>query len=225
MARVEWRKPCPDGCTCGKHSPRTYTCKPGCTCARHMERKPCPEGCVCKRHNPRNCKPGCDCGRHRVQATEEQKAATKERARVWNREYMAKRWRENPEQMSGQAKARRRANPRLSRSNYLKSKYGITLEQWEALLAEQSGGCYLCGDVLDLQHVHVDHSHACCSGDRSCGRCIRGLACRWCNQGVGQFRDDPERMRRAAIALEQAEARIMRTIHPGQAINPLAGAS
>jgi hypothetical protein len=96
----------------------------------------------------------------------------------------------------------------------LKSKFGLTVERWQDMFDQQGGRCYLCADELDPAHTHVDHSHACCPDDRSCGRCIRGLACRWCNQGVGQFRDDPERMRRAATALERANAMIAASSNP-----------
>ena len=44
----------------------------------------------------------------------------------------------------------------------------------------------------------------CCRGERSCGTCIRGLACQRCNYGISQFGDDPERMRRVADNLEMA---------------------
>jgi hypothetical protein len=91
---------------------------------------------------------------------------------------------------------------------YMKSKYGITRDRWDELLIEQSGRCYLCSDPMNPVDVAVDHDHSCCADTRTCGRCIRGLACRWCNQGTGQFRDDPERMRRAADALEQANNRL-----------------
>lgn len=105
-------------------------------------------------------------------------------------------------------RAYRKANPDLSRNHFLRHKFGLSVDLWNGILIAQSGRCYLCSDPLDPAHIHVDHSHACCPGNRSCGSCIRGLACRWCNQGIGQFRDDPERMRRAATALELAEATI-----------------
>jgi hypothetical protein len=34
------------------------------------------------------------------------------------------------------------------------------------------------------------------------------LACPACNQGIGQFNDDPDRMRRVAAALEVAKRRM-----------------
>jgi hypothetical protein len=208
MTRPDWRKPCPTGCTCGKHSARKYVCKDGCTCARHMERLPCPDGCACGRHRSQRCKRGCDCSRHKSQATLEQKEATRERERAWNREYARRRRLEDPVGTRERAKALREANPEKARRYYLKSKFGITLEAWQSMFDAQGMACYLCGDALDGAHIHVDHDHACCPGNKSCGACVRGLACRWCNQGLGQFRDDPARMRRAADALEAATARI-----------------
>ena len=206
MTRADWRKPCLTGCTCGKHAPRKYVCKDGCTCARHMERKPCPDGCTCGRHRAQNCEPNCRCGRHRAQATPEQKAAMRERKNAAGRAYMRERSKD-PEYRAARL-AYQRANPEAQRGYYLKSKFGISLARWEEIFSEQCGACYMCGDALDRRHIHVDHSHACCPGDRSCGSCVRGLACRWCNQGIGQFRDDPDRMIRAAEALRAANARV-----------------
>lgn len=93
------------------------------------------------------------------------------------------------------------------RKYHLKSTMGITIEQWNDMLVEQSGRCYLCSEPL-TPDITIDHDHQCCARRGSCGRCIRGLACRQCNQGLGQFKDDPERMRRAADALEAANARV-----------------
>jgi hypothetical protein len=97
-----------------------------------------------------------------------------------------------------------RQNQKHGRRYWLKYKFGITVEQWDQSLSGQDGCCYLCGDPLDKLHIHIDHDHRCCPGNRSCGQCIRGLACRWCNQGLGQFKDDPARLRRVADNLEKA---------------------
>lgn len=213
MGKPEWRKPCVTGCTCGKHTPRAYVCPEGCVCARHSDspsRRRCDPGCTCTRHRPRACAPGCTCKRHDSQIgrkyTDEQRIEAAERRRAYNREDAKRRSREPG--FAERRLAYQRANPDKMRSYYLKNRFGITLDQWVAMFDAQAGRCYLCTDPLDPAHTHVDHSHAHCPGNRSCGSCVRGLACRWCNQGVGQFRDDPERMRRAATALELAEATI-----------------
>jgi hypothetical protein len=93
----------------------------------------------------------------------------------------------------------------------LKHKYGMTPDQFARMVEEQEGLCYLCGEPLALEYkraVHIDHDHSCCRGDRSCGRCIRGVACEPCNKGIGHFGDSPERMRRAADRLEAANTRL-----------------
>jgi len=77
--------------------------------------------------------------------------------------------------------------------------FNMTLEQYEQLLAAQGGLCAICrkpetarnkaGLIADLS---VDHDHRCCpEKGTSCGSCIRGLLCARCNNGLGQFQDDP----------------------------------
>ena len=75
-------------------------------------------------------------------------------------------------------------------------KYGITPEKFRDLLAEQLGGCAICGLPLDEQSGHVDHDHA-------SGR-IRGILCSLCNPGLGYFHDDPNLLERAMIYLASA---------------------
>jgi hypothetical protein len=133
------------------------------------------------------------------------------------------RWRErHPET----ARERSRQKGAQYRDKYL---YGLTPEGRARLLAEQDGCCYLCGEPLQTGApgmVHVDHDHACCRGVRSCGTCVRGLACEPCNKGIGAFGDDPERMRRVADNLEMANRSLRETcpIRANQASsNALAG--
>lgn len=70
----------------------------------------------------------------------------------------------------------------MSRAWQLKSKYGLTLAQYEAMVVKQAGRCAICQDELgEGRKSHVDHDH------RS-GR-VRGILCNNCNGGLGKFRD------------------------------------
>jgi len=59
-----------------------------------------------------------------------------------------------------------------------------------AYLIETTHNCTICGDVSDLV---VDHDHK--------TNKIRGMLCNRCNQGLGQFKDDPELLEYARIYL------------------------
>jgi hypothetical protein len=52
----------------------------------------------------------------------------------------------------------------------------------------------------------MDHDHACCSGNKSCERCRRGLAHLACNLLLGMAGDDPEKLMRIAINFEKVHA-------------------
>jgi recombination endonuclease VII len=60
--------------------------------------------------------------------------------------------------------------------------------------------CEVCDDTFRLA---IDHDHKCCSGPHSCGKCVRGVLCQHCNQGLGNFKDDPEILKRAIAYLER----------------------
>lgn len=79
-----------------------------------------------------------------------------------------------------------RRNHEKVRDNYLRKRYGITLDQYNRLLETQGGGCAICGITeSDFgKYLSVDHDHRCCPGIFACGRCIRGLVCNPCNTNV-----------------------------------------
>lgn len=100
-----------------------------------------------------------------------------------------------------------RANPekrrdtwnRYRKATYLVNKYGITVEFYDLMFEEQGRVCAMCkqpgGDTREnRQPLHVDHDHACCSGAKTCGQCIRGLLCKPCNTMLGNAFDDPRRL-------------------------------
>lgn len=78
---------------------------------------------------------------------------------------------------------------RKERESNLKKNYGITIEQYEELLANQGGQCLICKTEPGDLELAVDHCHQTNE--------IRGLLCRGCNHGIGNFNDDPELLRSA----------------------------
>jgi hypothetical protein len=104
----------------------------------------------------------------------------------------------------------RAANPRRRLENHLRLRYNLTLAEYEAMLEAQNGVCAIClappdGERYNGDRLHVDHDHRCCEGQTSCGRCIRGLLCGYCNRTIGRFRNDPAIAQRAVEYLERAQ--------------------
>lgn len=75
-------------------------------------------------------------------------------------------------------------------------------------------GCEVCGANMltpvrnSARKVEpllvVDHDHSCCpAGQRSCGKCVRGLICRGCNAAAGQLYDNPNAARSLAAYLDR----------------------
>lgn len=90
---------------------------------------------------------------------------------------------------------------------YMAKKYSITPERYQELLEAQGGVCATCkkspvGRSDGSRRFHVDHDHACCPGNYSCGKCVRGILCYSCNQGLGCAKDDIEILRAMVEYLE-----------------------
>lgn len=91
-----------------------------------------------------------------------------------------------------------RKNKRAHRDRRLRQQFGIGVEDYERLFKMQLGSCKICGrkgtGQRGKKHLHVDHCHR--------TKKVRGLLCHGCNTGLGAFKDDPERLRKAAAYLE-----------------------
>lgn len=79
----------------------------------------------------------------------------------------------------------------------LAKNYGLTVEEYNAMLRRQGGVCAVCGRGEPAEHgrtgkqfrLAVDHCHE--TG------AVRGLLCQKCNRAIGLFGDDPILIRKA----------------------------
>jgi hypothetical protein len=94
-------------------------------------------------------------------------------------------------------------NPEYGRVKFLK-RYHLTPLDFEGMRWLQDDCCAICGDRFGTEAPDIDHDHACCPTERTCGKCTRGLLCGHCNRGIGLFRETPEALRAAAKYLEAA---------------------
>jgi hypothetical protein len=79
----------------------------------------------------------------------------------------------------------------------LKSKYNLSIEEYNTKLKNQNHKCAICGvDELDLKtKLAVDHDHS--------TKVVRDLLCINCNTGLGQFKDNTELLSKAIGYLEK----------------------
>lgn len=88
-----------------------------------------------------------------------------------------------------------------SRDVRLMENYGLTLEDYAALLAAQGGRCAICGGTRK-KNLDVDHDH------KKVGReSVRGLLCPRCNRQILRHaRDNAALLRAAADYLDRCPA-------------------
>jgi Autographiviridae endonuclease VII len=90
----------------------------------------------------------------------------------------------NQHKFNERARRRWATDPEWRRKRQL-ADYGISVEDYNALLVKQDGACAICKRKSD-RTLCVDHCH-------STG-VVRGLLCRKCNAGLGCYDDNPSFM-------------------------------
>lgn len=88
----------------------------------------------------------------------------------------------------------------------MQRRYGITVAEYDAILASQGGVCAICqrdGATKNKLHgfdvpMHVDHHHA-------TGK-VRGILCTHCNTAIGLLQDSPAIIARALAYLRHYES-------------------
>lgn len=127
--------------------------------------------------------------------------------------YNPEHYKANKEKYSAKSRAWREANPEKAQVNRkrhyeenkersleysrwysLKKKFGLSKEQYEALLEGQNHVCAICGKGC-TKALAVDHCH-------TTGK-VRGLLCNNCNRGVGHLKDSVENMTNAITYLNR----------------------
>lgn len=98
------------------------------------------------------------------------------------------------------AKRRRVSTDAKKRWEILEYKYGVTEEWFGDKLAEQDYRCAICGERFagteyGQDALCVDHDHE--------TNTLRGLLCRYCNIGLGKFKDSVANLDNAILYLEE----------------------
>lgn len=103
---------------------------------------------------------------------------------------------------------RKKSGRTHARGSRIQSTYGITLKEYDAILAFQSGGCGGCARPPRAgENFDVDHDHALEKAGYPLRAQIRGLLCRACNRKVLPYaRNNPETLKRLADYLENPPA-------------------
>lgn len=112
-------------------------------------------------------------------------AQTIEEKKAYKRQYYLKNREKIKKASSEWAKKNPEKKHRFNRKAHLK-KYSLTPEDYERMSESQGHRCAVCGGGPEPQrYLDIDHDHACCPAQGSCGDCVRGLLCRQCNVMVG----------------------------------------
>jgi Recombination endonuclease VII. len=86
--------------------------------------------------------------------------------------------------------------PEKTKKYQLKSKYNMTLEEYDKLVEFQQNGCAICRQLVTSERkLAVDHNHK--TGE------IRGLLCFKCNSLIGLANDDEDLLWKAMEYLKR----------------------
>ena len=120
----------------------------------------------------------------------------KEKMKIYNQSFRAARraYKKTPEGKTSEHRYRNKKYATDGKNRRLVQRYGITIEDYNRILAEQKGLCAICGNVPTTR-FHVDHDHA-------TGK-VRGLLCVACNMALGLFKDNPRLLERSIEYLKK----------------------
>ena len=106
-------------------------------------------------------------------------------------------------------------NPEKRRKYVLSKNFKMSPDTFEAIFNMQGRRCVICRTDTPTGHGWtVDHDHACCSGEKSCGKCVRGILCMHCNNMLGCARDRVEVLQAGIDYLKKFVKTSTETVQP-----------
>lgn len=116
---------------------------------------------------------------------------TREEYLAYRRKYNA----ENRDRINENGRRYNAENPEKRRSVRLKSKYGLSAEQWDATFVEQGNVCKICKSSSPNYKGgwHTDHCHK--------TNQVRGILCHSCNIALGAVKDNLETLSEMIVYL------------------------
>lgn len=115
---------------------------------------------------------------------------------AYNKTAQAKYQRSHPEAVAYKQARKYKRQKDLERHKRLSRKFGIDLLDYLSILEAQGGVCAVCSKPPIHRQLDVDHCHQ--TG------AIRGLLCSACNTAIGLMGDNTDRLRWAAVYLEDS---------------------
>lgn len=92
---------------------------------------------------------------------------------------------------------------KITTAHRIKSRFGLSPEQYAALLESQNYKCAICGEAETGQASRIKRTKALAvDHDHLTGK-VRGLLCTKCNTGLGSLQDDPGLLWKAAEYLAE----------------------
>lgn len=111
------------------------------------------------------------------------KSENREKARENSIRFYYKYHEKNRERSRKRSKEQRLTNPEYARNYSLKTKFGLSSNEFSKMSESQHGLCLICGNPPKrFKNLSVDHDHK--TGE------IRGLLCLVCNLVLGHAKDD-----------------------------------
>jgi hypothetical protein len=121
-----------------------------------------------------------------------------ERKRVYLKTYLTLPGKREADRVRGERWRKTEKAKRTMRAKYLLRMFGITIEQFDLMVAAQENRCAICRKPAHEERyglLCIDHDH-----DTGA---VRQLICDACNLGLGRFNDDPSTLEKAAEYLRR----------------------